>query len=126
MISRVDDMAVECRTTSPNDFLGTGPFKTAIPSDDQQSGLDQSVLSHIRPSDRPLFIRQESMSCQQIFIVCPVRNIVDSEREPEGRSRPSSPSPGEATKGFRARDESVSGSGSEMELADSPEASGKT
>ena len=86
--------------------------------------LDLSVLYHIRPFNRPLFNRQETKCCQQFLIVYPVRTIVDSDTESEGRSRPATPPPDEVGDVSTVRAEGTGGSVMGMELADSPEDSG--
>ena len=83
----VKAVAVECRTSIPN-TCHAGPSRINLCTDDELERLDLSVIHHIRPSDRPLFNRQEIRSCQKIILVYPVRTIVDSDTESEGRSRP--------------------------------------
>ena len=87
-------VAAECRTASPN-TCHAGPSRISLSKDKDMERLDLSVIYRIRPSAGPLFNRQEIRSCQQILLVYPVRTIVDSDTESEGRSRPATPTPDE-------------------------------
>ena len=111
---------MECRTTSPNAYYSLCPART-INRETQQT-LDLSVLSHLKPSNRPLFPGQLMFLTHQSLIVCPVRTRVDSDTESEGGIQPPTPPRNEARTVNRVREDSDSSNGSGMDLADSPEA----
>ena len=114
-------MAEECRTPSPNTCQAK-PRRITLGNDGELERLDLSVILHIRPSDRPLFNRQDIRSCQQILFVYPVRTIVGSDTESEGRSRPGTPPPDEGVSLTTVRPDDHTASVTVMELTASPDA----